>query len=151
MRPFPTIEQVAAHVRRKAIRQTVMTTSGHTETPGAVLASKSFRPRQSTPPSTESLSLDNGKTGMPSKPRASSDGVKCSHCGNLKHTRDTCFKLHGYLNWWNELQARKHHDGEPGKVAVATAEPSLSLETSQGDLPITDPGYSYQGDHWAWY
>ena len=31
------------------------------------------------------------------------DGLKCSHCGGSKHTKDTCFKLHGYLDWWAEF------------------------------------------------
>jgi len=91
MRPFPTIEQAYAHVRREAIRQAVMVTGGSTDTQGAVLASKGFKTGQST-----------------------SDGTKCSHCGNLKHTRDNCFKLHGYPDWWNELQAQKRRDATDG-------------------------------------
>lgn len=67
----------------------------------------------------------------------------------MKHTCENCFKLHGYPNWWNDLQARKrldavNNDGGPGKATVATAEPHLSLtppvETSQGDLSLTDLG-----------
>ncbi|KAK6924912.1 Retrotransposon Copia-like, N-terminal [Dillenia turbinata] len=86
-----------------------------------------------------SLSLSNGKSGMSSKSRTSSNGIKCSHCGNSKHTRENCFKLHGYLDWWHELQARKCHDKDKteGKVAMVTIEPQLSLtpfvESSQGD------------------
>ena len=50
--------------------------------------------------------------------------AKCTHCGNMKHTCDTCFKLHGYPDWWNELQARKRRgamgtDGDMGKAAMA--------------------------------
>ena len=65
----------------------------------------------------------------------------------MKHTRETCFKLHGYPNWWNEHQARKRHDamgndGETGKVALAIVESSLSLtplvESSQGMLSLSD-------------
>jgi hypothetical protein len=48
MRPFPTIEQAYAHVRREAIRQAVMVTGGSTDTQGAVLASKGFKTGQST-------------------------------------------------------------------------------------------------------
>ncbi|XP_059440183.1 uncharacterized protein LOC132172662 [Corylus avellana] len=156
MKPFPTIEQAYAHVRREAVRQAVMITGDSSDNPGAVLASKSFRSGQNIPSSTKSLSLGNGKGSNPSRPRIPSDGTKCSHCGNSKHTRDTCFKLHGYPDWWNELQARKRRDagsdGGTGQAAVATTEPCLSLvETSKGDALATDPGYSYQGDHWAWY
>jgi len=149
MKPFPTIEQAYAHVRREAVRQAVMISGAPTENSGAVLASKSFKPGQHSSPSTKSLSLGSGKAGTPSRPRASSDGTKCSHCGNSKHIRDTCFKLHGYPEWWNELQARKCQDGPgsdggSGKAAVATAEPQLSIsplvETAPGDPPTADPG-----------
>jgi hypothetical protein len=92
MKPFPTVEQAYAHVRREAVRQAVMIFGDSIDNPGAVLASKGFRAGQSS--SVKSLSLDNGKHGSGSRPRASSDGLKCTHCGNLKHTRDTCFKLH---------------------------------------------------------
>lgn len=132
MRPFPTIDQAYANVCREAIPQTVMITGGTNDTPRAVLASKGFKAGKSASSSTEFLSLGSGKFGASSKPQTLSAGTKCTHCGNLKHTRDTCFKLHGYPDWWNELQARKCRDaagtdGGTGKAAVATAESSLSL------------------------
>ena len=46
MRPFPTIEQAYAHIRREAIRQTVMITGGTNDTLGAILASKGFKARK---------------------------------------------------------------------------------------------------------
>lgn len=157
MRPFPTIEQAYAHVRREAVQQTVMSNNGPSNNPGAVLASKGFKPGHSTPGPNRSLSLANGKAGTASKPRASSsDGTKCSHCSNLKHTCDNCFKLHGYPDWWNELQARKHReatDGGTGQVAVAAAEETK--ETAHGDLPNTELGTalcgsSQEGDQKSW-
>jgi hypothetical protein len=148
MKPFPTVKQAYAHVRREAVRQAVMISGDSIDNPGAVLASKSFRPGQ--PSSVKSLSLDNGKHGSGSRPRASSDGLKCTHCGNLKHTRDTCFKLHGYPDWWNELQAKKRRDapestGGKGQAAVATADApisslSLSAENPKEATPPTDSG-----------
>jgi hypothetical protein len=50
--------------------------------------------------------------------------------GGAKHTHETCFKLHGYPDWWYELQAQKRRDGNGGNIGhavVATAEPYLSL------------------------
>ena len=54
-----------------------------------------------------------GKHNSVLKSKGPSDGGKCTHCGNVRHTRDTYFKLHGYPKWWHELQAKKkkrHHD-----------------------------------------
>ena len=64
-------------------------------------------------------------------------GGKCTHYGNTKHTRDTYFKLHGYPNWWHELQARKKKDNRTaekgmGRAVVVIVEPQLSL------IPMVD-------------
>lgn len=46
-----------------------------------------------------------------------------------RHTCDTCFKLHGYPEWWNELKAKKQKDAASGlgRVALASAGLQLSL------------------------
>ncbi|KAJ8638947.1 hypothetical protein MRB53_015641 [Persea americana] len=129
LQSFPTVEQAYAHVRREDIRQAVMT-SGSDITPGAVMASKGFKPEKPK-----------------SKPQ--SDGGKCTHCDNMKHTRETCFKLHGYPEWWNDFQARKKREGTStnegtGRAVVASVEPHLSL-TAQPELtnpftPLSDQG-----------
>jgi len=130
LKPFPTMEQAYAHVRREEIRQTVMT-SGAESAPGMVMNSKGLKAgRYHTPIKTGFFSLNNDRPNPSEKMPAPSDGIKCTHCGNAKHTRETCFKLHGYPDWWHELQTRKKrdtHNGSTGRVAIATGEPSLSL------------------------
>lgn len=98
MRPFPTVEQAYAHVRREAVRQAVMNKEGADDTPGVVLASNLDTSRHSH------QAME--KSGMTAK-ACTSYTNKCSHCGNQRHTRDICFKLHGYPDQWTELQAKK--------------------------------------------
>ena len=158
IKPFPTVEQAYAHVRREAIRQAVMTTSSPNDLPGAGLASKSLKHNLQTQPSSGFLSLHGGKSGSNYKSRGNSDGTKCSHCGSAKHTRETCFKLHGYPDWWHELQARKRRDGggpddRTGKAAVAAAEPHLSLipaESSTSNSGNALLGYTREADCNSW-
>ena len=64
---------------------------------GVVMATKGIKFGQF-----RSLSLSGGKPNS-SKPNGQFDGSKCTHCGSTKHTCDTCFKLHGYPDWWHEL------------------------------------------------
>ena len=78
------------------------------------------------------------KSGSSSQSKGHFDGNKCTHCGSTKHTRETCFKVHGYPDWWHELQARKKQDAFAtedvrGRVAVAMAESQLSL------IPVAEP------------
>jgi hypothetical protein len=28
--------------------------------------------------------------------------LKCTHCGGTRHTKETCFEIHGYPDWWRE-------------------------------------------------
>ncbi|MCI30824.1 hypothetical protein A2U01_0052035, partial [Trifolium medium] len=57
------------------------------------------------------------------------EGDGCSHCGNKKHNYDTCFKVHGYPEWWNDMKAKKQKEAAcgSGRVALASANPQLSL------------------------
>lgn len=104
---------------------------------GAVLASQSLKQGVST--LANSLSL-NGKLNSAFKLKGPSGETKCSHCGSLKHTWSTCFKLHGYPDWRHELQAKRLRDGngsdsevskntasDTGKAAIASAQPQLSF------------------------
>ncbi|KAJ0007959.1 hypothetical protein Pint_30762 [Pistacia integerrima] len=117
LQPFPTVEQAYAHVRREDIRQAVMTSSSDIA-PGAVMPSRGFKP------------------GKP-KSKPQSDGGKCTHCGNMKHTRETCFKLHGYPEWWNDFQARKKHEG-PG-TNEGTGKAAVAKQHNDGDIEIEKP------------
>ena len=123
LKPFPSIEQAYAHIRREDFRQSVMVSRAKVVASGAIMAIKGVK-------SGHSQTLL--KSGSSSQSKGHSDGNKCTHCGITKHTRETCFKLHGYLDWWHELQAQKKWDAPvtedvPGRAAVATTESQLSL------------------------
>lgn len=85
-----------------------------------------------------------GRSSNKPTPRVHTDGLACSHCGKSKHTRETCFKLNGYPDWWDELKARKQRDGTvsgtSGRAALAHAEPHLSL-LSHAESLISPPVY----------
>ncbi|GMP33102.1 hypothetical protein CsSME_00006572 [Camellia sinensis var. sinensis] len=85
LKPFPSIEQAYAYIRREDLRQSVMI-SGADAVPSGV-------------------SQTMLKSGSSSRFKGHSDGNKCTHCGSTKHTREICFKLHGYPYWWHDLQA----------------------------------------------
>jgi hypothetical protein len=62
-----------------------------------------------------------GKPGMKSKTQV--EGGGCTHCGNMKHTKETCFKLHGYPDWWHELKTKKKREsGRVLEIMFRTAE-----------------------------
>ncbi|KAJ8630065.1 hypothetical protein MRB53_023388 [Persea americana] len=87
LKPFPTVEQAYAHIRREDIRQSVMALGAKAAASGAVMATKGVK-------SAQSHTLV--KSGSSSRSKGQSDGNKCTHCGSTKHSRETYFKLHGY-------------------------------------------------------
>lgn len=91
-------------------------------------------------------------SGKPSKSRSQSESEGCTHCGNAKHTRETCIKLHGYPDWWDEYKSRKPHEVAAkigsGRAAIAHAEPRLSLlpQPESFDRPAPNHGSSTLSD-----
>ena len=107
-----------------------------TDTIGAIMASKGVKIGQQQPLSLQlskngSLSTGGGKKNTNTRAKVQSEGGGCTHCGNMKHTHETCFKLHGYSDWWNEYKAQKNHDAASnvglGRATLVTAAPQLSL------------------------
>ncbi|XP_050147874.1 uncharacterized protein LOC126623114 [Malus sylvestris] len=52
------------------------------------------------------------------------DTRKCTYCDKDKHTRDTCFKLHGYPDWWVQKKENQKK-GIGGSQAHLTPTPSI--------------------------
>lgn len=154
MQPFPTVEQAYAQVRREDLRQSVMLKNEEVIPGGAMLSRGGQKPQHR-------LSFLMPANRRPVT-KSHGEGAGCTHCGNTRHTEDTCFKIHGYPNWWHELKATKKSEARrsehPGRAALMSMEPTLSLVPAQ-ESPISakeqtdqnDPGYSHQGDYWSWY
>ena len=94
MQLFSMIEQAYVCVQREMVRQTMMG-SGFDEGMGIGLASKGLKMGPNPFGKDEILVLNKSNPTGPNSKQWIED-LKCSHCGNSKHTQDTCFKLHGY-------------------------------------------------------
>ena len=142
MKPFPSIKQAYAHIRREDIRQSVMVSGAEAIAGGVVMAIKGVR-------SSQPQHLISLKSGSSSRSKDHAHGNKCTHCGSTKHTQNTCFKLHGYPDWWHELQARKKPQpaGVPGMAVIATADTdSQLLDLQDNHLSLIPPAESSASD-----
>ncbi|XP_073265989.1 uncharacterized protein [Populus alba] len=146
LKPFPSVEQAYAYVRREDIRQTVMLSNNGT-IPAAAMISRGMRNSSQNQFTFQVAKLGNssphgGKLNF-SKAKGQMEGGSngCSYCGNMKHTRETCFKLHGYPEWWTELKARKSKEsaGGTGRAAMVNAECAFTggTTTDKGEQPVT--------------
>lgn len=81
--------------------------------------------------------MDHEKPGSLGKDKREAGG--CTYCRNLKHTRDTCFKLHGFPDWWHELKTKKKREGDCAAIANSKttlfAHPQLSLMSQEETSP----------------
>ena len=142
LKPFPTVKQAYAHVRREDIRQVVMLSNK-----GNILDATAMIFRGMRTGSQNKFTLQVAKTGNssphggkfnPEKTKGHVEGG-CSPCGNLKHTRETCFKIHGYLEWWTELKARKQKEaaGGTGRAAMVNSAP-INPEATLSLVPLVE-------------
>ena len=89
-KPFPSMKEVFAEVRREESRKKVMLPSGSVNE--GIL--QSF-----------ALNISCGWSSITAKGEMQRDRQWCDHCKKLYHTRDTCWKLHGKLaNWKSRNQ-----------------------------------------------
>jgi hypothetical protein len=141
MQPFPTVEQAYAQVRREDLRQSVMLKNEEVISGGAMLSRGGQKPQHH-------LSFLMPANGRPVT-KSHGEGAGCTHCGNTKHTKDTCFKIHGYPDWWHELKAKKKPEARrnehPGRAALISMEPTLSLVPAQ-ESPIPAREQTDQND-----
>ncbi|RZB86491.1 Exocyst complex component EXO70B1 [Glycine soja] len=159
MQPFPMVEQAYALVRREDLSHSVMMVNEDIASGGAMLSRRGHKPQHR-------LSLQMTSNGKPTtKSQSQGEGEGCKHCGNMKHTKETCFKLHGYPDWWHELKEKKKRESSggnnSGRAALVSVEPQLSLITQQespsGHASQNDSGnqgssysYSKQGNRDNW-
>ncbi|KAL3642661.1 hypothetical protein CASFOL_013476 [Castilleja foliolosa] len=109
-KPFPTVDQAFAAVRREYNRQTNSGSENLNGT-GMLAGGKGSGNKKSSYPS---LTIAAGKSGTQGRP--------CSHCGGEKHSVDVCWKIHGYPDWHpkNKGKASLAH-GNGGKPAITAS------------------------------
>lgn len=62
--------------------------------------------------------------GKSSFRQSDKEKLRCTHCGGNKHTKDTCFQLVGYPEWWNE---NRHRQRNSNGVGTPTATPTREV------------------------
>ena len=111
-------------------------------TSSSVLLSKEIRIQQ---PSIQIFKLRMSSLSVGRKGKGQATYSGCTHCGNPKHTRDICFKLHGYPEWWKELKERKitresNSKKETRRATFTNTDHELILEVDN------DPSAGCQGN-----
>ncbi|KAF7810397.1 uncharacterized protein G2W53_037140 [Senna tora] len=73
-------------------------------------------------------SVKNGREHKGGKKKENKKDLHCDHCGYFGHTKETCFKLNGYPDWWKEKKAS-------GTGAVKKQQANLAVN-DEADNPL---------------
>jgi hypothetical protein len=87
IKSIPSIEECFNTVRREAQRQVTM------------LGTKNTSEGSSMAMISKTTTSSNLRT-LRAVEEAEKDKLRCSHCNGSRHTRDTCFEIHGYPEWF---------------------------------------------------
>ena len=114
--PLPMVETAYASIRREITRRNIM---NGVSSPG-------------TRPSEIGSGLaTRNKPFQRSREEDDRRKLRCTHCGGFRHTKEGCFKLVGYPEWWDDLQKRRAATKAPanrtgGKANLSTADQPTS-------------------------
>ncbi|KAH6773521.1 hypothetical protein C2S51_011925 [Perilla frutescens var. frutescens] len=123
--PLPSVDFAYAMVRRETARDRILRPvvnddGGASSGIGAGLAARD-RDR-------------NRKGNWPRKPEDDKSKLICSHCGMKKHTRETCFQLVGYPDWWDETKKTKLPGKNRGGIAAAATTANRATSAGAGNI-----------------
>lgn len=123
--PLPPLNRVYSLAIQEEFFSAATLTRDTTES--MALAARRFVPQSSMPNPTV--------PSIPLSPPSSSAQV-CAHCGRTGHTKNTCYRLHGYPSWLQtKMDARKPKSRPAGGVHAVQAPPA---STSATDLTVKD-------------
>nr|XP_028964397.1 uncharacterized protein LOC114827048 isoform X2 [Malus domestica] len=139
---LPSVRAAYALVNVEASRQTIMLVGPQVEGSAMVAAPSRF------PRGVSNSRLGGSKT---------TDTRKCTYCDKDKHTRDICFKLHGYPDWWVQKKENQKK-GIGGSQAHLTLTPSIPrvdqsahlVSPTTASTSLVDAGYSNESIDWSW-
>uniref|UniRef100_A0A3Q7F038 GAG-pre-integrase domain-containing protein n=1 Tax=Solanum lycopersicum TaxID=4081 RepID=A0A3Q7F038_SOLLC len=124
--PLPTIDAAYATIRREISRRGIMTGNSSLERGPSEIGSGLVTQRRSDSSFSRSDS---------SFRREDKTHLKCSHCGGTKHTKEGCFKLIGYPEWWEDLRQRKAatkvtKTGSKANATIGEGEPTSKASST---------------------
>ncbi|XP_057529817.1 uncharacterized protein LOC130808356 [Amaranthus tricolor] len=147
--PLPMVETAYASIRREITRRKIMNS---VSSPG-------------TRPSEIGLGLaTRNKTFQRSREEDDRRKLRCTHCGGSRHTKEGCFKLVGYPEWWDDLQKRRAATKAPasrtgGKANLGTTDQPTSCLKScepegwskgEGEVTVTTEQEANHGEKREW-
>ncbi|KAL4569571.1 hypothetical protein LXL04_025212 [Taraxacum kok-saghyz] len=109
--PLPSSEAAYATVRKDTAHQKILGATSDTTAPQGIVTGLVVNP----PGESEGTSLVSKGQRRPYKQPEKQDKshLKCEHCRKTRHTKEQCFKLVGYPEWWIDGSKKGNSLGKP--------------------------------------
>lgn len=123
--PLPSVEQAYGLIRREEARIQILRQDPSViedTSSGFGLVARSGAQRGKGGGSRRSDSKSQRSEGIQARfgEKEDKSHLRCSHCGRKKHTKETCFLLVGYPDWWNQRTQTTGDSVGKGAVAMGT-------------------------------
>ncbi|XP_042028907.1 uncharacterized protein LOC121775891 [Salvia splendens] len=133
--PLPSAEAAYAILRREDARSNVLQTENSgAQGVGAGLA-VTHQWQNHRPHPQRNVGGSNGG-GWHKRTDEDKSKLTCSHCGKKKHTRESCFEIHGYPEWWQERKTKPPpislRNSGHAAAAVGKGESAASIGSNMG-------------------
>ncbi|XP_078173776.1 uncharacterized protein LOC144567504 [Carex rostrata] len=128
MTQFPTLEQAFARVRKEATRQDIMKKGdeGESHIPAAMISRGQRNFEVNYTPNRNSGATDKAT-------------LKCTHCGQTRHTKEQCFQLVGYPEWFKDRRKGKNNWHGKGRAAIAHGNSAGANFCENGNRAVARP------------
>ncbi|KAL9998504.1 hypothetical protein Hdeb2414_s0541g00913981 [Helianthus debilis subsp. tardiflorus] len=162
MDPLPSVEEAYAAVRKETAHQGIFNNTTESGIAAGLAAT-----RITDDGALGLVSRGQTRRSNPSfKPKVDKSKLKCTHCDMKGHTREQCFKIVGYPEWWNDGHKKKTIETDDGKGvgAVGSSKATSSGGGNDGgggeafggiarveNKEDNSAGYQDGCDHWTWH
>ncbi|XP_071687201.1 uncharacterized protein [Rutidosis leptorrhynchoides] len=111
--PLPSVEAAYAAIRKENAHQTIFGTRTDIPTHSGIASGLVAPASRSKESDGHGLISKNHRRSDYSSSSRDRDNLKCDECGMKRHTKEQCFKVIGYPEWWNNGHKK-------GKAAIVT-------------------------------
>ncbi|XP_047955338.1 uncharacterized protein LOC125201319 [Salvia hispanica] len=135
--PLPSARKAYARVRRESVNNQIQGI-GSSQNPAGLASSLAATARNRSTTGQQA-------TQRPWQKRPDEDRSRltCTHCGGKKHTKDGCFLLIGFPDWWDEMKrnrATRAAANRGGKVATVVGDRATDAGGTAGSAGATHGG-----------
>ncbi|XP_076885610.1 uncharacterized protein LOC143535159 [Bidens hawaiensis] len=110
--PLPSAEEAYAIIRKEENHQKILGINPKDEQSGVAAGLIATDPEN---PNGTGLAAKGVRRPQPPKPDKTH--LKCTHCGMTRHTKEECFKIIGYPEWWTNGH-KKGNNKDGGKTGA---------------------------------